>query len=246
MVPVSTSPSVDESGRRHQRPGGALSAIAAVAPVVGLFAVAVLLSPPRAALRGDQSLLAAFLLIGCGTALIAALVLMIVWFRQQPSGHPALGLGTSGLVPTLRELAIPTAAGVGLLLAIETAQPTGFDEVESFDLDWIREFLTYFGWAVFQQILILGYVFRRLRKEGLGVRGAILVSAAVFGMLHLPNMGLVAFAIPSGLIWTWSYSRHGSLLGVAISHVIIGTVMTHFLDMKTEVGIPLLEWLTVG
>ena len=118
--------------------------------------------------------------------------------------------------------------------------------IEPFALDWIRALLTYFGWAILQQILILGYVFRRLSEERLGARGAILVSAAIFGMLHLPNIGLVALATPSALVWTWVYSRHGNLLGVAISHGIIATIATQFLDMSTKTGIDYLENLIPG
>jgi CRP-like cAMP-binding protein len=55
---------------------------------------------------------------------------------------------------------------------------------------------------------------------------AIVLSNAAFALLHLhvspffAVMGVVVFLL--GLPWGWLYARHGSLLGVALSHVLVG------------------------
>lgn len=66
---------------------------------------------------------------------------------------------------------------------------------------------------------------------------AILVSNAVFSVSH-QHLGLgyaLAVFVP-GLFWGWLYHRHGSLLGVCVSHVVIGLWGTGMLDLASLVG----------
>ena len=54
---------------------------------------------------------------------------------------------------------------------------------------------------------------------------AILVANLVFAMTHVhlsPLFALLVFA--PGLVWGWLYSRHRTLLGISISHIIVGLV----------------------
>ncbi len=65
---------------------------------------------------------------------------------------------------------------------------------------------------------------------------AILVSNAVFSISH-QHLGLgyaLAVFVP-GLFWGWLYHRHGSLLGVCVSHVVIGLWGTGMLDLASLV-----------
>lgn len=66
---------------------------------------------------------------------------------------------------------------------------------------------------------------------------AIVVSNAVFSVSH-QHLGLgyaLAVFVP-GLFWGWLYHRHGSLLGVSVSHVLIGLWGTGMLDLASLVG----------
>lgn len=66
---------------------------------------------------------------------------------------------------------------------------------------------------------------------------AIVVSNAVFSVSH-QHLGLgyaLAVFVP-GLFWGWLYHRHGSLLGVSVSHVVIGLWGTGMLDLASLVG----------
>jgi CRP-like cAMP-binding protein len=66
---------------------------------------------------------------------------------------------------------------------------------------------------------------------------SILVANAVFSISH-QHLGLayaLAVFVP-GLFWGWLYHRQGSLLGVSISHVIIGLWGTGVLDLAAVVG----------
>ena len=66
---------------------------------------------------------------------------------------------------------------------------------------------------------------------------AIVVANAIFSISH-QHLGLayaLAVFIP-GLFWGWLYRRHGSLLGVSVSHVMIGLWGTGVLDLASVVG----------
>jgi hypothetical protein len=66
---------------------------------------------------------------------------------------------------------------------------------------------------------------------------ASIVANAVFSVSH-QHLGLgyaLAVFIP-GLFWGWLYHRHGSLLGVSISHIVIGLWGTGVLDLASVVG----------
>lgn len=65
---------------------------------------------------------------------------------------------------------------------------------------------------------------------------AVLVANAVFSISH-QHLGLgyaLAVFVP-GLFWGWLYHRQGSLLGVSVSHVIIGLWGTGVLDLASLV-----------
>lgn len=54
---------------------------------------------------------------------------------------------------------------------------------------------------------------------------AILVANLTFAMTHVhlsPLFGLLVF-VP-GLVWGWLYSRHRSLIGISVSHIVVGIV----------------------
>lgn len=66
---------------------------------------------------------------------------------------------------------------------------------------------------------------------------SVVVSNAVFSISH-QHLGLgyaLAVFVP-GLFWGWLYHRHGSLLGVSVSHVVIGLWGTGVLDLARLVG----------
>jgi len=66
---------------------------------------------------------------------------------------------------------------------------------------------------------------------------AILLSNAIFSIAH-QHLG-VAYALGAfipGLFWGWMYLRHGSLLGVSISHIVIGLWLTGVISLPALFG----------
>jgi membrane protease YdiL (CAAX protease family) len=63
---------------------------------------------------------------------------------------------------------------------------------------------------------------------------AILVANAVFSVSHQHlGLGYALVVFVPGLFWGWLYHRQGSLLGVSVSHAIIGLWGTGVLDLAS-------------
>ncbi len=77
-----------------------------------------------------------------------------------------------------------------------------------------------------QELLVRGAIQGSLQRFLSGehhVAAAIFVSNLIFGMCHLHmslTVGLVVFVF--GIFWGWMYARQGNLIGVSISHLLIG------------------------
>jgi membrane protease YdiL (CAAX protease family) len=91
------------------------------------------------------------------------------------------------------------------------------------DADWLSPLLTYgIATGIAEEILLRGVLFRA-SEEGLGTWGALLISALVFGGLHLgnPNATLwsaLAIAIEAGLLLALVYNLTRSLWAVIGLH----------------------------
>ena len=84
--------------------------------------------------------------------------------------------------------------------------------------------------------MLQGSLQRMLTGRHAGWR-AIVVANAIFSISH-QHLGL-AYALvvfTPGLFWGWLYRRQGSLLGVSVSHVLIGLWGTGVLDLASVLG----------
>lgn len=80
--------------------------------------------------------------------------------------------------------------------------------------------------GVTEEVIVVGYLFARLRDLGWG-RWQIILSAAVLrGTYHL-YQGFGAFIgnIAMGILFGWLYDRYGRLLPLVIAHVLIDAVI---------------------
>lgn len=64
---------------------------------------------------------------------------------------------------------------------------------------------------------------------------AVIVSNALFSATHVHLLGglLGVIVFVPGLFWGWLYTRHDNLLGVSISHILIGWTALFFLNLES-------------
>ncbi len=63
---------------------------------------------------------------------------------------------------------------------------------------------------------------------------AIIMSNILFSVTHLHiSVGLALSVLLPGLLWGWMYSRHKTLIGVSLSHLIVGGMAFFVFDIKS-------------
>lgn len=85
--------------------------------------------------------------------------------------------------------------------------------------------LGYLAWALLQQWAMLALVMGRLRHTGLPAPVVILVTAALFGLLHTPNGALMQLCLSAELWWAWCFLRSPCLMPVALAHAASALLM---------------------
>ncbi|WP_201312910.1 CPBP family intramembrane glutamic endopeptidase [Dyella sp. EPa41] len=81
-----------------------------------------------------------------------------------------------------------------------------------------KHIAAYFGWALLQQWAMLAIVMGRLRLTALPTPVVIIVTAALFGLLHTPNGSLMQLCMLAELWWAWCFVRSPRLIPIAIAH----------------------------
>jgi hypothetical protein len=76
-------------------------------------------------------------------------------------------------------------------------------------------------WAVFQQFILQSYFFLRLEKL-ISTRAAVLLSAGLFCLVHIPNPVLVAVCLIAGWLACEIFRRNRNIYTLGIAHAILG------------------------
>ncbi len=86
--------------------------------------------------------------------------------------------------------------------------------------------------ALTEEVIVVGYLFTRLRELGVGPWATILSSAVLRGTYHLyQGFGPFAGNIAMGIVFGWCYQRWGRTMPLVLAHWI--------LDMISFIGYPL-------
>ncbi|HSR66847.1 MAG TPA: CPBP family glutamic-type intramembrane protease [Acidobacteriota bacterium] len=151
--------------------------------------------------------------LGCFLILLLNLLLS--------GGRREMGLRLDNLAASLRLLLPLTLALTAAILLL--AGLGGRLQPEQGSLPWI-----YLPWALAQQFILQSFLLARW-EDVLGSRdGAVLAAAALFALFHLPNWPLMAASFLGGLVWCWSFSRRPNLWAVALSHALLGLLVSFF------------------
>lgn len=155
-----------------------------------------------------------------------AIVVVILSHRLRSESLRDIGFRFDNFWKALSLLAAPVVVTALLCLVVgwKLGTPVNF-------LRWhpnrylALQFAGGFCWALAQQYVLQGFVNRRaMVLMGRGWR-SVLIAAAVFGLLHLPNIWIAAITFVGGLIWAAVYQRVPNLFALAITH----SVMTWFI-----------------
>ena len=165
---------------------------------------------------------------------LLAFALMLYSHHCRGETAQALGFGPRCFGRAVLLLAGPTLLAVAALLFVSYAThslhlPNRF---------WSRVSVLPV-WAVVQQYAMLGFIYRRLR-DFVHPKQSMIITAALFALVHAPNISLMIFTFLGGLTWSAVYERAPNLVASAISHVLLSAAVL--------VAVP--EWLlpsmTVG
>lgn len=154
-----------------------------------------------------------------------AVLLIFASHRVRREGLRDLGFRFDNLGRALYLLAVPVlvVAGLCLLIAWITGSQISFLRWHS-ERNLALQLAIGFAWALAQQYVLQGFLNRRaVIVFGPGWL-SVLVVAAVFALLHLPNPWIVLITFVAGSVWAAIYQRAPNLFALAITH----SVMTWF------------------
>jgi membrane protease YdiL (CAAX protease family) len=147
------------------------------------------------------------------TPIAVALVLALAIGHAVRSGD--WGIKPAAFLPALSTSAVFTAvAGFGIYFA-GSRLGTWHDQ-----RDVGTTLLLLLPWGFGQQFA-LQTVFLREAQATCGRSAGIVLAAAMFAALHLPNPFLGAMTFAGALAWCWIYDRHPNLLPLALSHALL-------------------------
>jgi len=87
---------------------------------------------------------------------------------------------------------------------------------------FLRRYWTYAIWALLQEFLMLDFFLLRLLRLMRGKTAAVIATAALFGLAHVPNPVLMPLALVWGSIACLIFLRHRNLYTLGLAHAILG------------------------
>lgn len=164
---------------------------------------------------------------------ISALLLVIRMIIKSGLPRRSFGLTLVNWKRSTIEALSVSAIVIGALFAFKIAlnaySPGTFKEQKLINLDYFNySYVTYIMVAPLQEFIARGTVQGSLQRLFAGRYStflAIVVTSFLFGSLHVvSSLHLALAALLTGFIWGWMYSRQKNLVGVSLSHFLIGNV----------------------
>jgi membrane protease YdiL (CAAX protease family) len=169
-----------------------------------------------------------------GAAAIVISLLLVYCATTDPTGPDEAGFRLDNFFRVLADLSPALLVFVAAVLAIgylyrtlNIGSPRFYSMLAAVPL-----------WALLQQYMLLAFVNRRLR---LLVPGAsTILTALLFGLLHLPNPVLAVCCALGGYVWAREYERRPNLLANAVTHAVasafLANSLPHWLLKNMVVG----------
>ena len=153
-----------------------------------------------------------------------AVIVLSVWHNLR---HGEWGVASRALGGASRAALLVTLPGVVLIVAAGWALGTLHDR---------RDFLGSLGplviWGAAQQWVLQTVLLREAQRTW-SRRGGIVVAAALFGLLHLPNPLLTGVTVAGALCWCTIYDRHPNVGPLAVSQGLGTLALRYAFDPET-------------
>jgi CRP-like cAMP-binding protein/membrane protease YdiL (CAAX protease family) len=175
-------------------------------------------------------------------------VVLILMIKQTKLPIRIFGLTTRNWKPAVKESLIWTVGIIAVFVAVKWILITEVDRYKHLPLfdfsvsaqqgHLVLNLLLYGLHSPVQEFIARGVLQGSLQHfykgKNITLR-AVIVSNALFSATHVHLLGgllgIIVF-IP-GLFWGWLYSRHENLIGVSISHLLIGWTALFFLNLES-------------
>jgi len=89
----------------------------------------------------------------------------------------------------------------------------------------VFQLLLGFAWGFVQQYVLQSFINRRAQIVWQRGLRSVLLTAAVFALLHFPNPWLMLMTFIGGLVWAFVYQRTPNLFALAVSHSVMTWVL---------------------
>ena len=177
-------------------------------------------------------------LLGC---LTLAWISGLTWRSRRTAA--SLGLGGEGFGQSL------WVVGVSLLSAavvVGIAWRVGTLHIVTHGvLSWLGVWV-YLIWALLQQFILQNFFLRRFLRLLPSATAAVMVSASLFAVVHLPNPLLTILTLAWGAIACALFLRYRNLYSLAIAHGVLGLCLAvaipNTVHHQMRVGLSYLRW----
>jgi membrane protease YdiL (CAAX protease family) len=144
----------------------------------------------------------------------------VVWASFRSAR--AMGLRTTNFLRSLWIVGaalLMAAVSIGIAIRLHTLHPIEGPVV------FLKRYWGYAIWSFLQQLLLQNFFLRRLLRLIPHAGWAMLATASIFSMAHLPNPVLTIVTFGLGLAACLLFLRYRNLYPLAISHAILGITL---------------------
>ncbi|MBI1760422.1 MAG: CPBP family intramembrane metalloprotease [Acidobacteria bacterium] len=166
---------------------------------------------------------------------LISLALIIYSQHQRHETLREIGLSSAYFWKALRLLILPVSF-CGILMILIGYLSRSLHRSTHFEIN----LLIVPFWGVAQQYVLQGFIYRRFRTLLVNevsykhtfdrqIKQAIFWTAAVFALVHLPNLTLSLLTFAAALLWSWVYERAPNLWALGFSHGLLSLIVMHSL-----------------